>query len=53
MKREDGSSFYYQSIDVCNQLHAPVSLTARKEQRYPSDSTGLVSLEVGLDVLTK
>jgi hypothetical protein len=48
MKREDRSSFSYQSTDVCNQLHAPVSLTARKEQRYPSDSTVLVSLRVGI-----
>jgi hypothetical protein len=48
MKREDSSSFYYQSTDVCNQLHAPVSLTAKEDQRYPSDSTSLVSLRVGL-----
>ena len=48
MKREDRSSFYYESTDVCNQLHAPVSLTARKDQRYPSHSTGLVSFRVGL-----
>jgi hypothetical protein len=48
MKREDSCSFYCKSTDVCNQLHSPVSLTARKDQRYPSDSTGLVSLTVGL-----
>jgi len=48
MKREVRSSFYYQPTYVCIQLHAPVSLTARKDQRYPSDGTGLVSLRIGL-----